>query len=625
MTFAAGRSVVLSRFRRRDDGSIAVLAAVTFPVVLLCVALAVSTMVWASSEHETQRAANQAAVRAAATAFLGTDFPYEQVPGLTTPVTYPDVDAIAAWAGISPPADASDCGTVGVPPSATHLGPLTVTAQGSLTLPADCDDVGPWVVPPPLGETDASRAVACSTARDAMAPDSARYANSFYGGSGDSQPDCKLDGTGRIGVTLATGSPLVGFGQQAADAGSGALATQLPPQFGSVAELLGAFGIHLSTALPSLLCPEISVSVDQPVREPVFDRKSAPNGKATARRIVKNAVIVPVYNGDSISSTTSTAVQVGNAVQTTVEGGTTVVIPPRNLNSQLIDAQQQMLTLLDEVDAIADAAIRAGDVSVDQLNGTFSGMDPTAEQPPPLPGAGPLEGLRMTKCLRDTLGQIYDPPSGDAPTTDEVLKDAAETGDQVVVVQVGIVQAACTEPGAIHTVRGLLRSDDCVRAATSPTYHPSTGVYEVPFFDVTPVLVQDVGNHNYEAVPVHASQAAGAFRGGLVRSSTNERYDPALLRPVPSPACSATVPGPEPETACDVLSYSPSPLPTVSATTAVPTTVPPTPTPTVSLPLPTLLPSPTLSASPTVTPSPTLTPTPSLPCIGPLCPHGVVP
>jgi hypothetical protein len=619
---------VLSRFRRRDDGSIAVLAAVTFPVVLLCVALAVSTMVWASSEHETQRAADTAAARAAATAFLGTDFPYEQVPGLTTPVTYPDVAAIAAWAHVTPPADASQCGTVGVPPNATHLGPLTVTVAGNLTLPANCNAVGPYAVPPPLGETDASRAVACATAHDAMAADTARYANSFYGGSGDAQPNCALDGTGRIGVTLATGSPLVGFGQQAADAGSGALRTQLPPQFGTVAQLLGAFGIHLSTALPSLLCPEISVTVDQPVREPVFDHKSIPNGRATARRIVKNAVIVPVYNGDSISSTTSTAVQSGNAVQASVEGGGTVVIPPRNLNSQLIDAQQQMLTLLDEVDAIADAAIRAGDVSVDQLNGTFSGIDPTAEQPPTLPGAGPLEGLRMTKCLRDTLGQIYDPPSGDAPTTDEVLKDAAATGDQVIVVQVGAVKAACTEPGAIHTVRGLLRSDDCVRAATSPTYHPSTGLYEVPFFDVTPVLVQDVGNHNYEAVPVHASQAAGAFRGGLLRSSDNERYDPALVRPAPTPACAATVPGPSPETACDVLSYSPSPLPTVSATTLVPTTVPPTPTPSPTPP--TVSPSPSLSPLPTVSPSPSLSPLPTLspskvPCVGPLCPHGALP
>jgi hypothetical protein len=619
MTLAAGRSVVLSRFRRRDDGSIAVLAAVTFPVVLLCVALAVATMVWASSEHEAQRAADAAAVRAAATAFLGTDFPYEALPGVTTPVSYPDVDAIAAWAGIVPPADASECGTVGLPPDAHRVGPVTVTLQGNLTLPADCHDVAPFVVPPPLGETDASRAVACATAHAAMAPDTAHYANGFYSGSGDSQPDCALDGTGRVNVTLATGSPLVGFGQQAADAGNGALMTQVPPQFGTVAGLLGAFGIHLTTALPSLLCPEISVTVDQPVREPVFDRKSIPNGRATARRIVKNAVILPVYNGDSISSTVSTAVQAGDGVQATVESGTTVVIPPRNINAPLIDAQKQLLTLLDEVDAIADAAIRAGGVSVDRLNGTFAGIDPTVAQPATLPGTGPLAGLRLTKCLRDTLAQVYDPPSGDAPTTNEVLRDAAQSGEQVVVVQVGAVKAACTEPGAVHTVRGLLRSDDCVRAATSPSYHPATGLYEVPFFDVTPVLVQDVGGGNYEAVPVHASQASGAFRGGLVRSSGDERFDPDLLRPEPSPACAATVPGPSGSTACDVLSWSPSPLPSVSPPVPVSTTLPPTTAPPTTLP-PTTLPPTTVP--PTTLPPVTLPPTPTLPvptCVGPLC------
>ena len=74
----------MSRFRRGDDGSIAVLAAVTFPVVLLCVALAFAAIVWSSSEHEAQRAADQAAVRAAATAFLGTDFPYNDIPPLTS-------------------------------------------------------------------------------------------------------------------------------------------------------------------------------------------------------------------------------------------------------------------------------------------------------------------------------------------------------------------------------------------------------------------------------------------------------------------------------------------------------------------------------------------------------------
>jgi hypothetical protein len=630
MASEAGRGAVLSRFRRTDDGSIAVLAAVTIPVVLLCVALAMATMVWSSSEHEAQRAADAAAARAAATAFLGTDFPYAALPGVTTPITYPDVDAIAAWAHTTPPADVSECGTVGVPPTTATW--VTVTA--GLTLPLDCSPVGPFAVPPPLTAADSTRAVACTTAKAAMAPETATYANRFYAGDADTQPSCDPDpdGTRRIGVKLATGSPLVGFGADATDAATGALDTKVAPEFGTVAQALGAFGIHLDTALPSLLCPEVSVTVNQPVREPVFDRSSDPDGRATARRIVKNAVVVPVYEGRTITAAATSEVHAstsGSGVDVTLSNGTTQHIEPVNLNGDLLAGQQQLLTLLDEVDAIADAAVRAADVTLTGLNGTYDGIDPEVPQPPPAPATAPLQGLRLTKCLRDTLAQVYDPPSGDAPTASEVLANAAETGDQVVVIQVGAVRSACTEPGAIHTVFAAVGDpDDCIRAATTPTVDPTSGLYEVPFFDATPVVVQDVGDHNYEAVPVHATQASGAFRGGLIRDAENERYDPDVRQPHPTPACVATLPVPTPSTACQILSHSPSPLPTVSP----PTVSPSLPLPTIPLPTspPPTSPLPTLplpTSPPPTSPLPTLplptSPPPTSPrptCIGILCP-----
>jgi hypothetical protein len=558
---------------------------------------------------------------------------------VTEPVTYPDVDAIAAWAGVAPPADASECGTISVPPTVIGVPGVTTTTQLHATYPADCDGVGPFAPPPALTAADASRDVACTTAREAMDPDDAPYASRFYSGTGDPQPSCDPDARGvrRINVKLATGSPLVGFGQTATDAATGALDTTVPPQFGTVAQLLGAFGIHLGTSLPSLLCPEISVTVEQPVREPIFDRDSSPNGLATARRIVKNAVVVPVYEGDAIGSVSTGTVRAaafGEGVETDGPEGT-IAIPPRNINSDLIALQAELLTLLDEVDAIADAAIRAGGVTVDELNGTFTGIDPTAEQPPPVPGTGPLQGLRLTQCLRDTMKQIYDPPSGDAPTADEVLEEAARTGEQVIVVQVGSVRAACTEPGAIRTVRATPgNADECVRAATTPSYDPLTGVWEVPFFDATPVIVQDVGDGNFVAVPLHASQAAGAFRGGLVRDKANDRYDPDVRQPRRTPACTVTVPVPAATptatttaTACDVLSYSPSPLPTdtplptVSETTLLPSVDPSSPAPSVD---PSTLPpsvdpsSPVPSVSPPST-TPISTPTPTTTCIGILC------
>jgi hypothetical protein len=600
---------------------------VTFPVVLLCVALAFATIVWSSSEHEAQRAADQAATRAAATAFLGTDFPYVELPALPE-VTYPDVDAIAAEAGLTPPGDVSECGTVGLPtdvvPGATITASLTaglltpsatVTSPalpGTLTLPADCSDVTPYAPPVALGDTDQSWNVACDTAEEAMSAEHASYSHGFYkGDDNDPQPTCD---NGRIDVRLATGTPLVGFGTTARDAVTGALDATIPDEYATVRAALAEYGIHLDTALPNLVCPEISVDVRQPVREPVFDNFSTPNGLATARRIVKNAVVVPVYDGLPVASADTGAVRaavLGKGVEWDGPGGVTVSVPPVNLNSILLDRQKELLALLDEVDAIADAAIRAANVSVDALNGTFTGIDPTQPQPAPSNAAEPLQSLRLTKCLRDTLGQIYDPPSGDAPTADEVLAAAAESGEQVVLVQVGTVEADCAEAGAIEVDSPVAGAPECVRAATTPQVNPLTGVYEVPFFDVTPALVQDLGDGNFATVPLHATQAAGAFRGGLVRAPGDTRYDPKVEPPTPTPQCDVTVlPAPTPSTACDILSVTPSPVttPQPSATTVVPTL--PQPSATTLLPLPsatTLLPKPSATTILPTVPVPTTT------------------
>lgn len=615
---------MLSRFRRGDDGSIAVLAAVTFPVVLACVALAFAAIVWSSSEHEAQRAADQAAVRAAATAFLATDFPYDEIP---SPVTaYPDVAAIASLAGLPAPAGLSECGTVGLPTGVvSNASTVTAALSGlvaglpsvpsSLTLPVDCADVSPYAPPVVLSQADQSLFVACATAKDAMSAEQAKYGTDFYKGDGDPQPSCD---NGRVGVKLATGSPFLGFGSTATDATTGALDATVPSQLAVVQEALAAFGIRLDSSLPNLVCPEVSVTIDQPVREPLFDRFSEPSGRATARRIVKNAVVVPVYNGRAITAAADGAVAAsatGVGVQTTLSNGTTVVIPPQNLNALLLAQQKQMLALLDEVDAIADAAVTAANVSVDALNGTFAGIDPKAPQPAPTAAAEPLRSLRLTKCLRDTLAQIYDPPSGDAPTANEVLADAAETGEQVLLVQVGAVEADCAEAGAIAVTQVVSGAPECIRAATAPQVNPLTGVYEVPFFDVTPALVQDLGDANYAAVPLHATQAAGAFRGGLVRAPGDTRYDPTVAPPTPTPLCSVTLPA-TPSTACQILSVTPTPVTTPTPTLPIPTTIPttiPTIVPTTivpTLPLPTtVVPTLPLPTSTLPTLKPTLKPT----------------
>jgi hypothetical protein len=50
-----------------------------------------------------------------------------------------------------------------------------------------------------------------------------------------------------------------------------------------------------------------------------------------------------------------------------------------------------------------------------------------------------------------------------------------------------------------------------------------TGLYDVPFLDVTPVVIKQVGADptNFQALAVDATQASGAFRSVLVRSATD--------------------------------------------------------------------------------------------------------
>jgi hypothetical protein len=58
------------RARARDEGTIAVMAALIIPVVLLVLAVALASLVWGTSETEAQRASDQAALESAASALL---------------------------------------------------------------------------------------------------------------------------------------------------------------------------------------------------------------------------------------------------------------------------------------------------------------------------------------------------------------------------------------------------------------------------------------------------------------------------------------------------------------------------------------------------------------------------
>jgi len=536
-----------------DNGSIAVIAAVVIPVVLLVIALALSTLVWSVSESEVQRASDSSAVRAASSAAL-VDFPYSSITSLS-PVLYPSLSGVVPSQLLPTLPTVTPCSTIGNPVGAVSgllnpggllgavLSGLGVGAQSALTtavnalpaptravltsLPASCTGLGsiaPFPSVPNYAVTDS-----CTAAAAAMTDDTAPYSTRYFAGtSGQTQPTCA---NGRVRIGFATGSPLLGFGNTSASIGDH---LQLAPATGlaTVQSDLAPLGVHLDTSLPNALCPSINVEVDQPVRGPVLPRTSNPNGRSTARRVVKNAVVVPVFNGMSLPAAPGAAQAVLSASgQASVVNGATTV-PAVNLNTALLaPLQQTLLGVLDTMDASINSTLTTANAGVSVLNGTTSAVNATGAGtlPAPLPAVnGNVGSLDLLSCLRRTLRQIYNPPTGDAPTVNEVLAAAAQEGDPIIAVQVGVMacNGAANATAALSCVQAALPQAPGSPAATAAaTLGKATGLYDVPFLDVTPMMIRDIGSGNFMAVPVHASQANGAFRAGLVRS-TDERYAP---------------------------------------------------------------------------------------------------
>ena len=538
------------------------MAAVIIPVVLLVMALALTTLVWGASETEVQRASDQAAVQAAATELL-LDFPYTAVNTLTNNnninALYPTLQGVTGQSLMTAPT-LNPCTTLGdpllasvastVPTVTTRLTPITQTILGVTTiigyttnttstltavnsglstldattssilgsLPTSCSGViGPIAPIPAVPSTSVTSAcdVAAGNVTDAAAP----YATRFYGNADNlPQPTCD---NGRVTVSASTGNPLLGFGGTSISSGN-ALNLSVPTGFSTVQSTLAGLGIRLDTALPNVLCPEVSVGVDQPVKGPIFAETSTPNGRSTARRVIKNAVVVPVFNGVHLVSDTSTAV-LGVNGQSSISGGITT--NPVNLNTLLLQKVQKLLLKeLDKLDVAINNKLTAANRTVQKLNGVYDKVN--AKSGNTLPGLDVSVGnLDLLKCVRQTLGDLFDPPSGDVATVDDVLKQAAADQEPVNLIQVGVTSCA----GALSTADAL----SCIQLApgtatgtAAATAGAVTGLYDVPLFDVTPTMVKDIGNNNFLAVPVHASQANGAFRASLVRASTDSRWIP---------------------------------------------------------------------------------------------------
>lgn len=507
------------RARARDEGTIAVMAALIIPVVLLVLAVALASLVWGTSETEAQRASDQAALESAASALL--------VPstGVSVAPVFPTINTVLPQTVTLPLGLASitaslsqnitSCKTVGNAYSAVSglasnplinnplVGPLLGFTTGALNstlstlnpslAAALTSSSGPacspiTIVPDAQVSTVAN---ACAIASAAMVPGKAPWSNNFYGGNdSDVVPSCA---NGRVTAALSDeeNNLLALGGTNASIPGAGTVGVNTV--FNTAQTALGTLGVRLQTSLPNSLCPKVTVSVRQPVKGPLFSKVSQPNGLSTAKRIVKNAVIVPVFNGAGFTSPTANPAITG-----------TITTPPINLNPTVLGPLQNTLVgTLDALDTAINQRLANQSVNVGGLGANVGQLD-------------------LLSCLRDTVADLYNPPtsSGAAPTSQQILNqalaEAYQTGDPIQVIQVGVRNCA----GAVSA---LSIYGGCIAPALGTAASTVTGLYDVPFLDVTPVIVNQVANGNFQGVPVSATQASGAFRSVLVRSSTDDR------------------------------------------------------------------------------------------------------
>jgi hypothetical protein len=513
-----------------DEGTIAVMAAVIVPVVLLVIALALASLVWGASETETQRASDQAALQAAASALLVPSagvavapvFPTLNsvipsalttgVPGLLSVTTSLSQNATTCktvgnvYTSVKPLTDLVNVLTapvLGLPTTAavtTALNNLNPSVAAALKNPSVAACTNIVVVPDSVLTT---RVTACNAAAAAMAEGKAPWSNHFFGGAGSAVPDC--DTNGRVTVSLSDDQ------NNLLDLGGTSVTNPLPvgsqlgngtsisatSVYNSVQTQLGRLGVRLRTTLPNSLCPKVTVAVDQPVKGPIYDKVATPNGRSTAERVVKNVVIVPVFNGASILTPSA---QVSGSIS-----------PAADLNADVLaPLQVSLIGALDAVDATINQQLGSTSTVVSGATGAQVGQ------------------LDLLRCLRDTVANLYNPPtsSGSAPTSQQLtatmtqtLSDAALTGDPVQIVQVGVRN--CSGAATALDIYG-----GCLAPALGTVTGSSTGLYDVPFLDVTPAIVKSVGGNDFQAVPVAATQADGAFRSVLVRGSADSRFLP---------------------------------------------------------------------------------------------------
>lgn len=296
-------------------------------------------------------------------------------------------------------------------------------------------------------------------------------------------------------------------------------ATGLGPASGQT--LCGA-GVNLASLLPSVMTPRVRAiarhAIDVPLVPDWANGSDAGDfdftGHALARRTFKNAVVVPTLPAgfgtqqelclkgetlldafpDGVPVALNTLRSLVASLPVPVSGGVTVSGTPQCPNAEVDFAVENAdgtvsvdlnKTLLQQQKALLSAAIRMNDFANDSTNdviaaalnaedgGTRSGSNCSTNRTTNPEGPAPWcvdMGGQMIRDVKD----VYDPPgNGGAPTAQEVVKGATESGEPI-----GLYGLAKQIP---------IELDPPIRMSDGTTVSKLT--YWIPALDFVPAIV----------------------------------------------------------------------------------------------------------------------------------------
>jgi len=236
----------------------------------------------------------------------------------------------------------------------------------------------------------------------------------------------------------------------------------------------GLVQMPLNHVLPAAFTPRMKVTTFSKLRPPLVSFITGSDtgtmrATAVAYRRIKNAVVVPILPAQRLLIDTGLADPID------------VMTNPANLNQALNTAQAPL------IDAITDAD--------DRLDGLMAS-----------------EGLpcdHLLHNLRQDLRDIYDPPTGPAPSARDIV-DAAVTANERTAERIGESDFDPNNPDSLAGEAFVL-----IGITVNNMMQPVSAL-QIPILDVALVSMRRAADGNFTAAAISAANAHGAFRATLV-------------------------------------------------------------------------------------------------------------